>query len=199
MSSGRGWVEKDEQGNVTIHAPAAGTAASYKPPGAYLDTNLVIGLDEEDLAPTEMAAMYDFLQRQKEHQIRLCTSHVAREELERRSAGQNRVSRLIYMLLDDVPALNEQYRTADTLGSMASGTGPPIVIDSTLGKLNEILPGEDDARHIFQARRPGIDYFLTCDQDTILKHAQAVEAAAANPHRSPSQLVAELRGDASCT
>jgi hypothetical protein len=81
MSSGRGWVENDEQGNVTIHAPAAGTAASYKSPGAYLDTNLIIGLAEDDLGPAEMAAMYDLLQRQKEREIRLCTSHVARKEL----------------------------------------------------------------------------------------------------------------------
>ena len=122
-----------------------------------------------------MAASYDLLQRQKDREIRLRTFHIAREELERRTSTPNRVSRLIYMLLEDVPAIDEQFRAAGTLGSMVSGAGPPIVIDATLGKLNEILPGEDDARHIFQAARNGIDYFVTCNRDTILKHGQAVE------------------------
>ena len=38
-----------------------------------------------------------------------------------------------------------------------------------LGKLTDLLPDEDDARHVFQAARNSIDYFITCDQKSILK------------------------------
>jgi hypothetical protein len=49
-----GWVEKDEQGNVTVHAPAAGSIPELDArhlPKAYLDTCLVSGARKLDLGP----------------------------------------------------------------------------------------------------------------------------------------------------
>jgi hypothetical protein len=77
-------------------------------PSGYLDTNLIIGLAEEDLASAEMAALDDLLRRQKNRQIRLRPSRVAKPEVERRSSGPDRVSGLIYMLLEDVPAVDDE-------------------------------------------------------------------------------------------
>jgi hypothetical protein len=47
-----GWVEKDSEGNVTVHAPAA-TTRGPKPAKAYLDNCLVGGLVQDDLDPAE--------------------------------------------------------------------------------------------------------------------------------------------------
>jgi predicted nucleic acid-binding protein len=171
---------------------AAGGAMAKSPgPRGYLDTNLIIGLAEGDLAPKEMSALEHLLQRHKSRGIRLCTSHVAIEELARRESGPERLQHVIYMLLEDVPAIDEQFQAAPMFGSMVLGVGAPIVIDEMLGKLNRIL-SEDDARHIFHAARNGIDYFVTCDSDTILKRARKVEPVAGIRLRSPSQLVADL-------
>jgi predicted nucleic acid-binding protein len=198
---------------MTIHEKSGTLMAGSAPdsaPRAYLDTNLIIGLAENDLARTEMTAMEELLQRHKGRETRLCTSHVAKEELSRRrpavngrlrrliyrlarrSPGNGRVQKLIYDLLDDIPAVDEQFLAPPMLGSAALGSAGPIVKDELLGKLSQLLPGEDDARHIFQAARNGIDYFVTCDRRTILKHAAKVESVVPIKLRSPSQLVADL-------
>jgi hypothetical protein len=171
-------------------------------PTGYLDTTLIIGLAKEDLGDAEMDASVDLLERRKRGDISLCTSSVAKEELDRHAkGGLGRAGRLIYLLLDDVPAVDEQFLMHTTYGSGSFGGGSygrgHLVKDELIGKLEAILPHEDDRRHIFRAARNGIDYFVTCDEKSILRHAQAVEAVVAIKLRSPSQLVADL--DAAAT
>ena len=52
---------------------------------------------------------------------------------------------------------------------------------------------DDDARHIFQAAKNLITYFVTSDKQTIVNRAADVEAVAGIFVRLPSQLVAELQ------
>jgi predicted nucleic acid-binding protein len=172
-------------------AAIGGATATPPGPRGYLDTNLIIGLAEDDLGASEGSAMVDLLQRHKRRAIRLFTSHVAKDELARRSAGAGHLQSVIYLLLDDVPAIEEQFRVPPLLGSMALGSTGPLVMDEMFGKLREILT-VDDARHVLNAARNGIDYFVTCDQDTILKRARTVEPIAGIRLRLPSQLVADL-------
>jgi hypothetical protein len=89
-------------------------------PSGYLDANFIIGLAEEDLASAEMAALDDLLRRQKNRQIRLLTSQVAKQELERRSSGPDRVSGLIYMLLEDVPAVDDTRSPRQLVADLAA-------------------------------------------------------------------------------
>jgi hypothetical protein len=49
-----------------------------------------------------------------------------------------------------------------------------------------------DARHVFQAARNGVDYFVTCDVKTLVKHAAAVYEIVGIRVRLPSQVLAEL-------
>jgi predicted nucleic acid-binding protein len=163
----------------------------------YLDTNLIIGLVEEDLG-AELPALRELLRRRKAGEITLCTSHVASEELARGSQQASGRNEDIYLLLDDVPVVDEQFRAPGVLGTVAfgggylGGGGGPIVQDAALAQLLKILPGEDDARHVFQAAKNGVDYFVTCDVRTLLKHAAAVQSAVGIAVRLPSQVVAEL-------
>lgn len=61
-----------------------------------------------------------------------------------------------------------------------------------LGKLRAILPDENDARHLFQAISNDVEYFVTYDKATILRHTAAIEQEFSIRVRSPSQLVTEL-------
>jgi hypothetical protein len=172
---------------------AAGGALA--PPSAtrvYLDTNLIIGLAKQDLPPTERTAMSDLLRRHKNRTLGLCTSHLAKEELTAYAQGADPTQDVIYMLLEDVPAIQEEFLGAPVIGSFALGSAGPIIRDELLDKLTDLLPHGEDARHVFQAARNGIDYFITCDHKSILAYVASVEPIAGIRLRSPSQLVADL-------
>ena len=55
-----------------------------------------------------------------------------------------------------------------------------------------MLPDENDARHLFQAISNGVEYFVTNDKATILRHSEEIEAAFPIRVLLPSQLVSEL-------
>ena len=173
-------------------AAIGGATATPSGPRGYLDTNLIIGLAKHDLPPTERIAMSDLLQRLKTRTLGLCTSHLAKEELTAYAQGADPTQDVIYMLLEDVPAIQEQFLGAPMLGRFALGSADPIIRDEMLGRLTDLLPHEGDARHIFQAARNSIDYFITCDRKSILNYAQSVEPVAGIQLRAPSQLVADL-------
>jgi len=50
---------------------------------AYLDTNAVIGLVEEDLDEVESTALRELLRLRKSGTVNLVTSHITKEELEK--------------------------------------------------------------------------------------------------------------------
>ncbi len=90
-----GWVEKDNGGNVTVHAPAAGTATSSRPPKAYLDTNLVSGLAKGDVHADERDALFRAIELMHEGAGRaLVTSSVTKEEINRRQQHPSPPSRV---------------------------------------------------------------------------------------------------------
>jgi hypothetical protein len=113
-------------------------------------------------------------------------------ELKAYAQGADPTQDVIYMLLEDVPAIQEEFLGPRAIGTFAIGSAGPIIRDELLGKLTDLLPHEEDARHVFQAARNSIDYFITCDQKSILKYAATVEPIAGILLRSPSQLVADL-------
>jgi hypothetical protein len=153
----------------------------------YLDTVLIIGLADNDLPANEQDALTDLLARRKRGEIALFTSVVAREELDRHRSLEHRIHDVIYDLIDDVPTVTEQLPRAVTatapVGSRA--ISPPVDDDRMLVELRQILPGDDDARHVFQAARNALDYFITCDHHTILRFAAEGTGGCGNSTSAP--------------
>lgn len=67
-----------------------------------------------------------------------------------------------------------------------------VFTDEDLAGLREILPDREDADHVFQAIKAGLDYFITCDKRTILAYASQIESRFPIRLRLPSDLVKEL-------
>jgi hypothetical protein len=98
----------------------------------------------------------------------------------------------IYALLSDVPLADEEFLMPQVVTAAPGLKGPLPVAHEILGKLRAILPDENDARHLFHAISNGVEYFVTYDKATILKHAGAVEREFPIRVLSPSQLVNQL-------
>jgi predicted nucleic acid-binding protein len=135
------------------------------------------------------------LQAHSEGVLELVTSSVTLEELEKHESEEKREPLLdIYRLLRKITFVAEDDLLWQTIGRPGQSRvyGPLPVKAADLERLKTILPDADDARHLFQAARNGIDYFVTGDQDTILKHWEEVEIAVSIRVCSPSDLVYEL-------
>jgi hypothetical protein len=158
-------------------------------PLGYLDTCLVSGIAKQDLRPVELDALHKLLVLRKGGEISLVTSHVTKEEIERLPATARGLHEGIYGLLDDVPEAQE-FRTDSGLTLMGVGGGTRE--DPLLASIKAVLPDPDDARHVFQAARNAVDYFITDDQRTILRHADAIHERCQLAVVLPSQLVRRL-------
>jgi hypothetical protein len=160
-------------------------------PSAYLDTCLVSGLVEGDLSPVEREGLRKVLEAHKTGRLGVVTSHVTLEELAAMSPPQRRAPHeTIYSLLVDVPAVPEA-RTDSSLSLLGVGGGTRE--DPDFAALKVILPDVADARHVFQALRNGVAYFVTADARTIVSRAKTLEASFPSIKiRLPSQLAAEL-------
>lgn len=190
-----GWVEKDDEGNVTVHPPAANTRGP-SPPKAYLDTNLVSGLGKADMNPDEYEALHRVIELMHEGRVALVTSAVTKEEIDRVPLEHQAPHQAIYALLAKVPVVDEQKlvpRIIQAMRGRSQIVGPLVVEEEDMGTLNGILPDHNDARHVFQALRNSSEYFVTLDRKTILTRAKEIEAAFPIRVVSPSQLLAALR------
>jgi hypothetical protein len=94
--------------------------------------------------------------------------------------------------LTDIPVVEEELLVPRVVRARSGPFGPVSVTDSDLASLQAILPDQNDVRHLFQAMRNGVDYFVTADKRTILSRAAAIEQQFAIRVRLPSGLVAEL-------
>jgi predicted nucleic acid-binding protein len=191
VGSDRGWIERDEHGNVTVHAPAA----RWPPPSddslhVYLDTCLVSGLAKRDLPPTEQKALRHLLLMHRAGRVSLMTSAVTKEELERLPGGVRELHEDIYALLGEVPISPEVVPLPVTNAQESRLVG--VLPDVTLTELRQLVPDENDARHLVHALKAGCDFFVTTDQRTIISKRESVEARFSLKIRKPSELVAEL-------
>jgi predicted nucleic acid-binding protein len=164
-------------------------------PSAYVDTCIIIGADEKDLGQPEQDALQMLLNLGKSGDLTLCAGPLTQEERARRRGTNGGGAPTIYAQLADVPRVDEQWRMPAPLTNLLSGPkAGPIVRDEALGRLRTILSGkndEDDARHVYQAAKNGIDYFVTCDKG-IIRAANKIEAEVFLRVRAPSKLVAEI-------
>jgi len=153
---------------------------------AYLDTCIVSGLAKEDLSPDELEALRRILEERKQGNVSLVTSQVAKEEIERIPEEHRSKHEIIYNLLSDVPVARA-FRTDPSLPLMGVGGG--VRLHPILAKLNALLPDEADARHIYQAARNSVQYFVTTDARTILAHWERIEDICQVKALSPQEFV----------
>ena len=151
---------------------------------AYLDTCIVSGLAKEDLVPLEQDAVMHLLEAHKQGDIKLVTSAVTAREISQIPGEFRRAHSVIYSLLSDVPSV--------MLGSTTSlsliGTPGPGRDDPMFENLKCLLPDPQDAEHVFQAAQNGVQYFVTVDRSTMLKHAARVESVCGVKLVAPSTL-----------
>ncbi|HVE61704.1 MAG TPA: hypothetical protein VNA26_07790 [Chitinophagaceae bacterium] len=129
-------------------------------PTVYLDTCIISGLAKADLSIDDLEALHDLLEKHKNGKIHPLTSQVTKEELEKIPPTFRTQHKIVYNLLKDVPTA-QTYQTDS--GLMLMGVGGGIREDPVFTALKNLLPGEDDARHIFQATKNGVSKFVTTD------------------------------------
>jgi len=148
---------------------------------AYLDTCIVSGLAKEDLSSDELESLQQILKERKKGKVSLVTSPVAKEELDKIPKEKYRFKHeTIYNLLSDVPVVKEfQWLSRGPMGmGMGMSMGPVggKRLDPLFDKLINLLPDEADARHLFQAAKNNVQYFITTDNKTILSYREQIEA-----------------------
>jgi len=171
---------------MTTYEKTGGSA-----PTAYLDTSLVFGIASQDL-DGEQEALLRLLRASKQGTIKLFTSHVTGEEIKK--GMETGLDEAIYALLQDVPAVEEQSLFPRLVTNRGGSrlVGPTVVKEADLAALENILPDKDDARHVFQAVKNHVDYFVTVDRRTILRYSGELSAEFGIHAVLPSELVAEL-------
>jgi predicted nucleic acid-binding protein len=164
---------------------------------AYIETSVIVGWAKRDLPVAERRALGELALRWHTGEIELCTSEVAREELQKHALGRSAAEERIYSLFKQLPLATESHFMPALLGSRSRQIaqlfgGKLEFTDEVFQRLLDIVPHRNDARHLFQAAHSGLDYFVTCDERSILLHAAAIEAAVAIKARSPTQLLVEI-------
>jgi hypothetical protein len=170
-----------------------------KMPSGYLDNCISpTGVVRQQLPDLELAALEELNRREASGQVELYTSDVIKQEISKTSDA-NTLERLesLYDLYARLPLIDEQFQMPRRLQSSRSGLqAGPIVKDELLGRLS-FLPHEMDRRHIYQAAKNDVGYFVTRDCDSVLKYARQIRAEANVIACLPSQFVAVLDAAAS--
>ena len=162
-------------------------------PSAYLDANLIIGIRKRDLG-SEQSPLSRLLKAHKQGVLRLMTSCETRKKIEKRTPVHEG-DEDIYALLADVPVVEGESLVLPVITNRGGSRllGPVAVVkDDNLAFLRATLPDAADADHVFQAISNGVNYFITADSKTILRHAPAIERKYDIRLRLPSALAAEL-------
>jgi hypothetical protein len=157
-------------------------------PRGYIDTCIVSAITREQF-PEEKAAMLRLLDWHERGVFPLVTSDIMHHEImkipERHRANRADQERL-YSLLLKVPSLVPVTRLT------AMGVPGASLESFTLRALERFIPDRADARHVFAALYSGIEFFVTTDYDTILRHRDRLKTEFRVTALFPSELVAVL-------
>jgi hypothetical protein len=151
----------------------------------YLDTCVISGIVKQDLKAEDLIAITKILEEHKSKKLQLLTSEITKEELERIPAAFQTLHKTIYNLLNDI-IIAQTFQTNSNLTLLGVGGGASE--DPLFTKIKNLLPSEDDARHIFQASKNAVSIFLTTDYKTILRYAEQIKDITGVVALSPSQL-----------
>jgi len=93
---------------------------------------------------------------------------------------------VIYHLLSNLPTVRA-FRTDSALTLMGVAGG--VRLHPMLAKLSTLLSDEADARHLYQAARNDVKYFITTDARTILCRKAEIEAISQVIAVSPTEFL----------
>jgi hypothetical protein len=143
-------------------------------PSGYVDTCIVSGMAKGDLSAADLSALRRILEAREAGTIELVTSDVTKREIDQIPPQYRAPHEAIYELLARVPVA-PSHLTATRLVNTGVTQGAWRE-DPLFGRLRNLLPDVADAEHIFQTARNGVDFFVTVDRRTILRHKAEVEA-----------------------
>lgn len=135
---------------------------------AYLDTCIVSGLARGDLTLEDEAALLRILQARKSGAVELVTSEVVHAEISRIPEEYRIRHSIIYDLLADVPLATTHYKIPPFIPAPMFRRRDPL-----LASLEDLLPDEIDAAHVFQAVKAGLPYLITVDRRTLAARSTA--------------------------
>lgn len=148
-----------------------------KPINAYLDTCIISGIAKADLKQDQQTATLELLELRKKGIVFIVTSEIAKTEIEKIPEKYRYQHQAIYFLLSDVPICKTHSFHSRGLMGMEMGMGMGAGgnrINPIYKSLKDLLPDEQDANHIYQASKNEIEYFLTADEQTIIKYSEKI-------------------------
>ena len=152
---------------------------------AYLDTVLVSGLARNDINEHELDALRTIHRIFLDGEIELFASKFVRDELARIPEQYRAPHLSVYDLFLKVPKVEPGPRTIIS----------PLILPMsnprrrTWEKLTSLLPDESDCQHLLTAQFNRIEYFVTVDEKTILKHRNKLREIIGVKAVLPSELI----------
>ena len=156
-------------------------------PTAYLDTCLISGIARNDLQPREQDALRELLGLYERGTLRLLTTSVAHDEISRIPEEYRAPHEDVYSRLLNVPTVRVGGLTRP------SSIGLPMANPNwrLWRGLNSLLT-DDDAKHVFQAIKHRVTFFVTVDCQTILRHEMVLKERFRLNALSPSATLESL-------
>ena len=148
---------------------------------------LFVGINE-DIKPSDIHAFQKIVHMSQKGELVLCTSTVAKEEIEKIPIQYQSTHIEIYETLQ---ILQGSITTRLDDDPCSTGFGQ-IVEDKDFSKLRSILSDVNDARHLFQAKKAGVNVVITADNKSILMKAKELESQCDIIVNSPSDFLNQL-------
>ena len=149
----------------------------------YLDTCVISAITKNDIKESDLSALTKILGYKLSQTLEVVTSQVAKEEIEKIPEEYREKHLKEYEALVSIPTLD--YLRIDFF----SRTGLRVKQTIEFGKLFMLLKDINDARHIYQAFRNEIKYFIIVDYKTILKHKNDIESICNVKTLSPVEFI----------
>ena len=157
-------------------------------PPVYLDTCVISGYVKEDMEPSDNDAFKKIVNMSQSKELLLCTSTVAKEEIKRLPIKYQTTHIEMYNTLQILKGSVTVWIDDDP---KSTGYGNSVD-DPDYLMLHKILPDENDARHLFQAKKAGVHNFITVDSRTILSSAEELENQCCLNVVSPSEFITKF-------
>ena len=155
-------------------------------PTAYLDTCVVSGLAKGDLEQNEITALFSILEARRNGLVELVASPVVEREISRIPEQHRTPHSAIYALLKEIP-LVPAFRKTPPFSPLDFPFG--VRPERLLMLLNNVLPDEEDAAHVYQAAKSGIKYVITADVKTMLSRSAEVSRLCGVQLLKPTEFV----------
>jgi hypothetical protein len=138
---------------------------------AYLDTSAVSRIVDGKLDPKDLAALAEIKLGQQSGAVDLYISDLVGCEISEIPQQYRAPFTMVLHLLENIPLASSHVRTPP-FGPRDFPFG--VRPNPLLMRLSSVLPDGPDAGHVFQAAMNGLQYVITFDVKTMVRHAAAV-------------------------